>query len=79
MIKRNKLRGENFMKIFVNGREVRQTVVAAEVEVLLECVEALKNGGNEKHPPEQIAEIKSSWSILDSASRKRLARNRKRV
>ena len=62
MIKRNKLRGENFMKIFVNGREVRQTVVAAEVEVLLECVEALKNGGNEKHPPEQIAKINSSWS-----------------
>ena len=62
MIKRNKLRGENFMKIFVDGREVRQTVVADAIEVLLECVEALKNGGNEKHPPEQIAKINSSWS-----------------
>ena len=49
-------------KISINGREVRQTVVADAIEVLLECVEALKNGGNEKHSPEQIAEMKSSWS-----------------
>ena len=49
-------------KISINGREVRQTVVADAIEVLLECVEALKNGGNEKHPPEQIAKVKSSWS-----------------
>ena len=50
------------MKIFVDGREVRQTVVAGAIEVLLECVEALKNGGNEKHSPEQIAKINSNWS-----------------
>ena len=62
MIKRNRLRGEHFMKIFVDGREVRQTVVADAIEILLERVGALKNGGNEKHPPEQIAKIKSSWS-----------------
>ena len=46
MIKRNKLRGEHFMKIFVDGREVRQTVVVDAIEILLERVGALKNGGN---------------------------------
>ena len=49
-------------KISINGREVRQTVVTDTIKALLERVEALKNGGNEKHSPEQIAEMKSSWS-----------------
>ena len=50
------------MKIFVDGREIRQTAVTDAIEILLERVEALKNDGNEKHSPEQIAKVKSSWS-----------------
>lgn len=49
------------MKFYANGREVRRDIVADAIEILLERVEALKNGGNEKHPPEQIAKINSSW------------------
>ena len=49
------------MKIFVDGREVRQTIVQGTIENLFECIDALKNNGNEKHPPEQITKIKSEW------------------
>ena len=50
------------MKFYANGREVRQTIVQGTIENLFECIDALKNNGNEKYPPKQIAKVKSSWS-----------------
>ena len=50
------------MKFYANGREVRQTIVQGTIENLFECIDALKNNGNEKHPPEQITKIKSEWA-----------------
>lgn len=49
------------MKIFVDGREVRQTVAQEMIEKLFERIDALKNNGNKKYPPEQIAKVKSNW------------------
>lgn len=50
------------MKFYANGREVRRTIVQGTIENLFECVDALKNNGNEKYPPQQIAKIKSEWA-----------------
>lgn len=50
------------MKFYANGREVRQTIVQGTIKNLFECIDALKNNGNEKYPPEQIVKIKSEWA-----------------
>ena len=50
------------MKFYANGREVRRTIVQGTIENLFECIDALKNNGNEKYPPQQIAKIKSEWA-----------------